>query len=168
MSYSTMRHWLAGGAMIVAVASMAHAQEDPKVAFEARYAEMTGAMLAKDGTKLGAMLAPEFESTDIRGETHTRANMIENLAKMPPEMAEMKPVIKVLSVKQSGDTASVENQMTMQIKRPDDNGQEITLEIAMTGADTWVQRGGAWLLQKSVQKEMTVSKDGEVVFKQAN
>jgi Domain of unknown function (DUF4440) len=168
MSYSTMRHWLAGGAMVVAMAGVAHAQEDPKVAFEARYTEMTGAMLSKDAVKLGAVLAPEFESTDIRGETHTRAQMIENLAKMPPEMAQMKPSTKVVSVKQTGDTAAVESQMTIQIKRPDESGQEITLDIAMTGADTWVQRGGVWLLQKSVQKEMTVSKDGEVVFKQAN
>lgn len=168
MSYSTMRHWLAGGAMVVAVAGVAHAQEDPKLAFEARYTEMTGAMMSKDAAKLGTMLAPEFETTDIRGETHNRAQMIENLAKLPPEMAQMKPTSKVISVKQTGDTAAVESQMTMQIKRPDESGNEITLDIAMTADDTWVQRGGAWLLQKSVQKEMTVSKDGEVVFKQAN
>ncbi len=168
MSYSTMRHWLAGGAMVVAVAGVAHAQEDPKLAFEARYTEMTGAMMSKDAAKLGAMLAPDFETTDIRGETHNRAQMIENLAKLPPEMAQMKPTSKVISVKQTGDTAAVESQMTMQIKRPDESGNEITLDIAMTADDTWVQRGGAWLLQKSVQKEMTVSKDGEVVFKQAN
>lgn len=168
MSYSTMRHWLAGGAMIVAVAGAAHAQEDQKAAFEARYAEFTAAMMAKDGTKLGAMLAPDFESTDIRGETHNRAESIDNLAKMPPEMADIKPVTKVLSVKQTGDTAAVESQMTMQLKRPDPSGEEMTLDIAVTGADTWIQRGGVWLLQKSVQKEMTVSKDGEVVFKQAN
>ena len=163
-----MRHWLAGGAMVVAVAGVAHAQEDPKLAFEARYTEMTGAMMSKDAAKLGAMLAPDFETTDIRGETHNRAQMIENLAKLPPEMAQMKPTSKVISVKQTGDTAAVESQMTMQIKRPDESGNEITLDIAMTADDTWVQRGGAWLLQKSVQKEMTVSKDGEVVFKQAN
>lgn len=168
MSFSTMRHWLAGGVMVVAVASSAYAQEDPKVAFEARYAELSGAMLGKDSAKVGAILAPEFESTDIRGDTHTRADSLARMADMPPEMAQMKPVTKVLSVKQSGDVAAVESQMTLQMKRPDENGAEMTLDIAMTANDTWVQRGGVWLLQKSVQKEMSVSKDGEVVFKQAN
>ena len=168
MSFSTMRHWLAGGAMVVAVAGAAYAQEDPKVAFEARDSELSAAMLGKDGAKVGAILAPDFQSTDIRGDTHTRADSLARMADMPPEMAQMKPVTKVLSVKQSGDTAAVESQMTMQMKRPDESGTEVTLDIAMSANDTWVQRGSVWLLQKSVQKEMSVSKDGEVMFKQAN
>lgn len=83
-------------------------------------------------------------------------------------MANMKPETKVLTVKVSGDTAAVDSQMNLQMKRPDENGEEMTLDIAVISADTWVNRGGVWLLQKSVQKEMTVSKDGEIVFRQAN
>ncbi len=154
--------------MVVAVAGAAYAQEDPKLAFEARYAELSSAMLGKDGARVGAILAPDFQSTDIRGDTHTRAESLERMSQIPAEMAELKPVTKVLSVQQSGDTAAVESQMTMHMKRPDESGTEVTLDIAVTANDTWVQRGGAWLLQKTVQKEMSVSKDGEVVFKQAN
>lgn len=168
MSFSTMRHWLAGGAMVVATAGAAYAQEDPKAVFEARYAELSTAMLGKDAGKVGSILAPEFESTDIRGETHTRADSLEQMGKMPAGMENMKPVTKVLSVKQNGDTATVESQMTMQLKRPDENGEEVTLDIAVTANDVWIQRGGTWLLQKSIQKELSVSKDGEVVFRQAN
>ena len=168
MSFSMMRQVLASGAMVVAVAGAAYAQEDPKAAFEARYTELTGAMMSKDKAKVGAMMAPEYEATDIQGNTHTRADSLDRLDKLPPEMAAMKPVTKVISVKQNGDTAAVESQMTMQMKRPGEDGTEMTLDIAVTGNDTWVQRGGAWMLQKSVQKEMTVSKDGEIVFRQAN
>jgi hypothetical protein len=168
MSFSTMRGWLAGGVLMVAVAGSAYAQEDPKLALEGRYAELSAAMLGKDAAKAGAIMAPDFEATDIRGETRNRAESLAQLDQMPPGMENMKPETKVLSVKLNGDSAAVDSQVTMQMKRPDETGAEMTLDIAMTSVDTWVQRGGVWLLQKSVQKEMSVSKDGEVVFRQAN
>lgn len=151
--------------MIVAVATAAQAQ-DANGAFEGRYAELTSAMLGKDSAKLSSILAPEFESTDVRGETHNRAEALARMAQMP-DGGDFKPQTKVLSVKVAGDAAAVENQMTVQIKRPDQNGQEMALDIAITADDVWVQRGGSWVLQKTVQKEMTVSRGGEVVFRQA-
>lgn len=168
MSFSMMRPLLAGGFVAVALVGSVQAQEDPKAAFEARYTAMSTAMLAKDRVATEALLAADYESTDIRGEVHNRADVLDRLAQLPPEMANMKPETKVLTVKISGDTAAVDSQMNLQMKRPDENGEEMTLDIAVVSADTWVNRGGAWLLQKSVQKEMTVSKDGEIVFRQAN
>ncbi len=168
MSFSMMRPLLAGGLVAVALVGSAQAQEDPKAAFEARYTEMRNAMLAKDRAATEKLLAADYVSTDIRGDTHNRTEVLDRLAQLPPEMANMKPETKVLTVKVSGDTAAVDSQMTMQMKRPDENGAEMTLDIAVVSADIWVNRGGVWLLQKSVQKEMTVSKDGEVVFRQAN
>lgn len=166
MSFSTMRHWLAGGAMIVAVAGAAQAQEDPSAALNARYAEFTAALLGKDSAKLGTILAPEYQATDIRGETRNRADLLARVGQMqvPPEM---KPQTKVLSVKLDGTTAAVESQTLLQIQRPDENGKDVKLDIAITAQDTWVQRDGVWLFQKSVQQEMAISKDGEVVFRQA-
>ena len=168
MSFSMMRPLLAGGLVAVALVGSVQAQEDPKAAFEARYTAMSTAMLAKDRAATETLLAPDYESTDIRGEVHNRAEVLNKLAELPPEMANMKPKTKVLTVKVSGDTAAVDSQMNLQMKRPDENGEEMTLDIAVVSADTWVNRGGVWLLQKSVQKEMTVSKDGEIVFRQAN
>lgn len=168
MSFSMMRPMLAGGLVAVALVGSVQAQEDPKAAFEARYTEMRNAMLAKDRAATEKLLAPDYQSTDIRGETHNRSDVLDRLANLPPEMANMKPETKVLTIKLSGDSAAVDSQMTMQMKRPDESGAEMTLDIAVVAADTWVNRGGTWLLQKSVQKELTVSKDGEVVFRQAN
>lgn len=166
MRLSNMRGWIAAGTMIVAVASVAHAQ-DANAGFESRYAELTAAMLGKDSAKLSTILAPEFVSTDIRGETHNRAEALARMGQMPGGQ-DIKPQTKVLSAKLTADSAAVESQMTVQIKRPDQNGQEMALDIAIKADDTWVQRGGTWLLQKTVQKEMIVSRDGEVVFRQAN
>ncbi len=168
MSFSMMRPLLAGGLVAIAVAGSVQAQEDPKAAFEVRYTEMRNAMMAKDRAATEKLLAPDYQSTDIRGDVHNRTEVLDKLAQLPPEMANAKPETKVLSVKVTGDTAAVDSQMTMQMKRPDESGAEMTLDIAVVSADIWVNRGGTWLLQKSVQKELTVSKDGEIVFRQAN
>lgn len=168
MSFSMMRPLLAGGLVAVALVGSVQAQEDPKAAFEVRYTEMRNAMVTKDRAATEKLLAPDYQSTDIRGDVHARAEVLDKLADLPPELANAKPETKVLAVKVTGDTAAVDSQMTMQMKRPDENGEEMTLDIAVVSADTWVNRSGTWLLQKSVQKELTVSKDGEIVFRQAN
>jgi Domain of unknown function (DUF4440) len=168
MSFSTMRTWLAGGAIVMAVASAAYAQDDPRAMFEARYTQLRTALFAKDGAAASAILAADYESTDIRGETRTRAQVLERLGDMPPGLENAKPESKVLKVSVSGDSAAIESQMTLSVKRPGDDGTEMQLGITVVSDDTWVQRGGAWLLQKSVQKDLSVSKDGEIVFHQAN
>ncbi|NCU11069.1 MAG: nuclear transport factor 2 family protein [Sphingomonadaceae bacterium] len=167
MSFSTMRHWLAGGAMIVAVAGAAQAQEDPKAMFEGRYAELTTAMLGKDRTGVEKLLAAEYETTDIRGDTYTRAQALDRIGQMPGG-ADFKPQTSVLKVKLNGTSAAVDSQMVIKMQRPDESGEQMTIEVTILSADTWVQRGGVWLMQKSVQKEMSVARNGEVVFRQAN
>ncbi|HOB14795.1 MAG TPA: nuclear transport factor 2 family protein [Novosphingobium sp.] len=166
MSFSTMRHWLAGGAIAVAIVGSAQAQQDPNAMFEARYTELRTAMLGGDKATVEKILAPEYEATDIRGETHQRAMVLERLGQLPEGMEQ--PQGKVLTVKVNGDSAAVESQMTMHMKRTGDDGAEMALEIVIVSDDQWVQRGGAWLLKSSVQKDISVSKDGEVVFHQAN
>lgn len=165
MSFSSMRHWLAGGAIAVAVAGAAHAQQDPAAMFEARYTELRTAMLGKDRAAAERILAPEYQSTDIRGETHQRADVLERMGQIPEGMEP--PQGKVLKVTVSGDSAAVENQMTMHMKRPGEDGAEMVLDVTVISDDTWVQRSGVWLLKTSVQKDLTVAKDGEVVFHQA-
>ena len=110
MSFSSMRHWLAGGAIAVAVAGAAQAQQDPAAMFEARYTELRTAMLGKDRAAAERILAPEYQSTDIRGETHQRADVLERMGQIPEGMEP--PQGKVLKVTVSGDSAAVENQMT--------------------------------------------------------
>ena len=79
MSFSMMRPLLAGGLVAVALVGSVQAQEDPKAAFEARYTAMSTAMLAKDRAATETLLAPDYESTDIRGEVHNRAEVLNKL-----------------------------------------------------------------------------------------
>ncbi|MFM5954823.1 MAG: nuclear transport factor 2 family protein [Novosphingobium sp.] len=164
MGFSTMRPWLAGGILAVAMATAAYAQDD-QAAFEARYTQLRTAMLAKDRSAAESLLAADYQSTDIRGETHTRSEVLDRMAQIPEGVDP--PQNKVLKLTVAGDSAAVESQMTMHMKRPGEDGAEMKIDITVISDDTWVQRSGTWLLQKSVQKDMSVAKDGEVVFHQA-
>ena len=79
----------------------------------------------------------------------------------------MKPKVSILSATITGTSATVSNQMDMHMSRAMEDGTTAQLDVTVISEDTWVQRGGVWLMVKSVQKDLSVSKDGEVVFHQA-
>lgn len=165
MAYSSMRPWLAGAAIAVSMAGAAYAQ-DAKAVFEARYAELTAATLAKDTVALGKLTAPDFVMIDIQGNEHNAAEMREAMDKRPGN-AGVAPKVTIVSAQISGTTAKVEQQMEIHMDRPGQDGKPAKLDITVLTADTWVQSGGTWLLQSSDQKDVSVARDGDVVFHQA-
>ena len=165
MAFSSMRPWLAGAAITVCMAGAAYAQ-DAKTVFEARYAEMSVAMQAKDTAALGKMMAPDFVMTDIQGTDHDAAEMQAAMDKRPGGTGAV-PKITIVSAQISGTTAKVEQQTEIHMDRPGPDGTPMKLDITVLTEDNWVQSGGAWLLQSSNQKDVSVARDGEVVFHQA-
>lgn len=165
MAFSSMRPWLAGAAIAVSIASGAYAQ-DAKTVFEARYAEMSAAMQAKDAVAMGRMLTPDFVMSDIQGNDHNATEMREAMDKRPGG-AGVVPKITIVSAAISGTTAKVEQQTEIHIERTGPDGNPAKLDVTVLTDDQWVQSGGAWLLQSSNQKDVSVAKDGDVVFHQA-
>lgn len=155
------------GAMVAAVAIAAPAlAQDAKTVFEPRYAELHAATDARDMTALGKIVTPDYQMTDIRGDTHNLTEMQGMFAKLPQDPA-MKPKYAIVSATISGASAVVQQQMQMHVKRPMEDGSVAELDITIISDDTWIQQSGVWLLQKTVQKDISVAKDGEVVFHQA-
>ncbi len=182
------------GAVVVAafaLAAPALAQDDAKAGFQARYTELRTAMQAHDEAAIGAILTPDYAMTDVRGDTHTRADMLAGGGRMgggrpggpgaaradaakpdaakPADAARSERKIDqtVLSANVAGDVATVGQQLVMSGSREGDDGQPHTMEMTMLGTDTWVRQNGVWLLKASVQTDMTVKRDGDVVFHQA-
>ena len=171
MTFSSMRPWLAGAAIAVSMASAAYAQ-DAKAVFEARYAEMSAAMQAKDMAAVDKMMTPDFSMIDIQGTAHTAAEMREMMGKRPgsagaPGAPVPAPKITITSAQISGTSAKVAQQTEVHVDRPGPDGTPMKLDVTVLTEDTWVQTGGAWLLQSSDQKDVSVAKDGDVVFHQA-
>lgn len=190
MAFSSMRPWLAGAAISISLASAAYAQ-DAKAVFEARYADLSAAMQAKDTAAVAKLMTPDFVMTDIQGNEHNASEMNGGFgrrgggaggpgngapaaspaapaaAPAAPEAPRPAPKITVLSAQIDGNTAKVEQQLEIHANRPDPDGTPRKLDITVLTDDVWVQSGGAWLLQSSDQKDVSVSKDGDVVFHQA-
>lgn len=162
MNFSTIRPWLAGATIAVSVASAASAQNAVAV-FGARYAQLHAATAAKDGAALAQVLSPDYMMTDIQGQTRDYAQVQARLATAPGG-PERQPKITVRSAVITGTAAVVKQQMDLHMTRTGGDGVPVTMDITTQSDDTWIQRGGVWLLQTSEQKEMTVSKAGEVVL----
>ena len=157
---------IAGTFATVALVAPAQAQDEAKTMFHTRYAELRAGMEARDAAAIGKVMAPEYQVTDIRGETRNGSEMMQRMAQMAARAPDpsRKVETKVLSATIAGDSATVEQQLVASGKRTGDDGEEHTMDMVMTSTDTWAKRGDAWMLVKSVQTGMTVKRDGEVFF----
>lgn len=155
----------AGALALTVLVAPAQAQDDAKAQFQARYSQLRTAMEAHDAATVGTILAPEYTMTDMRGEVRDRAAVMERMAKMAQGPAR-KGETTVLSATITGDSAKVEQKLAGSMKRVGDDGEEHTMEMVALNDDTWAKRGGAWLLVKSVQKGITIKRDGEVFFQE--
>ncbi len=166
MAFASMRPWLGGALIAISMAASASAQ-DAKTVFEARYAEMNAATLAKDTAALTKLMAPDFVMTDIQGTAHNAAEMREAMGKMPGAGPGVAPKVTILSAAISGATAKVEQQMDLHMERAGPDGTPMKLDITVLSDDAWVQSGGVWVLQSNTQKDVSVARNGDVVFHQA-
>jgi hypothetical protein len=161
-----MNLWL-GGIVAVALATAAAAQDDAKALFQARYETFRTAMAAKDSAAANAVLAPGYQMTDIRGETHDASSVATMMERMPAAMSQ-NSATTVLEATVTGDSAAIKQELAAKMKRPGPDGNEMNLEMTVISNDTWVKVGDAWLLKASIQKDLVVKRDGEVFFKQSN
>lgn len=158
--------WL-GGIVAIAIATSAAAQEDPKAMFQSRYDAFRTAMAAQDQAAVSTILAPGYTMTDIQGEVRDASAVAAMMQRMPAGMGR-DAATTVLEANVSGDTAAVKQQLAAKATRPGPDGSDMTMELEVVSNDTWVKVGNAWLLKASVQKDLTVKRNGEVFFKQSN
>lgn len=154
------------GFAIVAIASAAHAQDDPKAVFAPRYAELRAALEAKDPAAVGKVVTPDYAMTDIRGDSHDVPGLIAMSDRMQGKDATRKS--ELLSATITGSSAKVELKVDSSSTREGLDGQQHQMELIAISDDSWVLIDGVWRLKSSVQKDVTVKMDGEERFHQAN
>ncbi len=162
-------HVFAAGLVLTSLSAMAPAQEDLKALFNARYSELTQAMQAKDAAAVARVVAPDYQMTDIRGDTHDAAGLVtlfERLGGGAAGGAQRKS--EVLSAAITGTSAAVQNKVDTQSTRTGPDGQPHQMGLIVISDDSWVLIDGAWRLKSSVQKDLTVMRDGEEFLHQAN
>lgn len=167
MSAISSRRFVLALALGASLAGPALAQVDAKALFEGRYAGLRAAMQAQDAAAAGQFVTSDYQLTDIRGEAHGLADAMAQAGRIPSDPAH-KPVTRILSAAVNGESAAVDQELTIDTTRTGGDGAEHQIEIIVVSSDSWVHRGDAWLLSKSVQKDLTVKRDGEVFMHQGS
>lgn len=163
-------NWLAAGLAAITLTSGALAQDDPKALFGARYAELRTAMQARDTAAIAKVITPDYTMTDIRGGSHDAAGLLALVGRMQAAggTGERKIEGEVVSATITGSTATVKEKSDTKATRTGPDGKPQTMELILVSDDTWALVDGVWRLKTSVQKDLTVMRDGEEFFHQAN
>lgn len=155
---------LAGVALLGAAPAVWSAA-DLKTVLQGRYAEMKKAMAAHDGKAIAALLAPDFVSIDVRGQSKTGDQMIAEVNALKPDPNKTSETT-LTSVMQANDTATVEQRYDMKTLRAGTDGVQHPVEIVALSTDTWVNAGGAWLMRRTVTNEVSLYRDGQLAAHQ--
>lgn len=156
--------WL--GASIAAYAACAAAEENLKAELQSRYGAVKQAMSAHDAPAIRALLAPDFASIDVTGESKTAEQMISQVDSLPRD-ANKTSETTLLSVLPTADKVTVAQKYDMKAVRDGADGAAHQIELIAFSTDTWVRSGDVWLLQRTVTNEMSLLKDGKLVVHKA-
>lgn len=149
---------------LVLVASAAWADDYAlRVALQSRYAEMKSAMTAHDGTGVAAILAPNFESIDISGQSENGSQMIAEVNALKPDPNKWSETT-IVKIEPAADAVTVEQRYHMKTIKVSADGASHNVELITLSTDTWVRKKNAWLMKLTVTDEMSYFKDGALVL----
>lgn len=106
----------------------------------AREAERRAALMAADGTALGALLADDLIWTHANGGTDTKRSYLAKLGKVRFESIEtVSQSVLVL-----GEAGSITSRLAMRLRLPD--GAELALRS--TASSVWSLEGSGWTMRR--------------------
>ena len=135
---------------------------DAQADFTARYAQLRTAMESRDAKAIKALLAPKFQSIDVRGEASDADEMIDDLGRLPPS-GDRKSETTLKTVTVTSDTAMIEESRDIKLSHVGQDGTTHAIEFVTVSDDSWVQSPSGWLLASTTAKEMTMMRDGTVL-----
>ena len=151
------------GALILIGAASVAAEENLKAALQIRYNAMKVAMAAHDDSAIKALLAPDFKSIDVSGESKTASQMIAVVKDLKTDPNKIS-VTTLASVSVVGSIATVEQQYDMKTLQIGIDGVAHPFKLVALSTDTWVKLGDAWLWQQTVTNEMTLFTDDKLLM----
>jgi hypothetical protein len=134
---------------VVASAASVHAEDSSlKATLQSRYAAMKVAMSARDDKAVAALLAPDFVSIDVFGQSEGAAQMISEVDALPKDPNKVSTTT-ILSTKPDGDSVVVSQRYDMKTIKVAADGSKRNVELITLSTDTWGKIGGTWLLKKT-------------------
>ena len=133
-----------------------------KAELQSRYAAMKSAMAAHNGDAIAAILAPDFVSVDISGQSESASQMIAEVNALKPD-PNKSSVTTLVSISREANGAVVKQRYDMKTVRIATDGAD-AIELVTLSTDTWVKPTGTWLLERTVTNEMSLYRDGQLAM----
>jgi ketosteroid isomerase-like protein len=130
--------------------------------FQTLYANLKSAMANYDSNAISALLAPEFVSVDVDGNTTDADQMIEEISASPKD-PNKKSETTVLSVKIESDIAHVEQKYHMTTTKLGSDGTNQQRELTAVSMDDWKHIEQGWYLLRTETTAMDYLIDGKLV-----
>jgi len=129
---------------------------------EGRYAAMKTAMAARNGEALSLLLAVDFVSEDVSGQTENASQMIQEVKSLPQDPQKVSQTT-LLSVELNGSTAVVDQRCDMKTTKTGADGNKRNIELITISTDTWVNLNGTWVIRRTVTNQMAYFVNGQPV-----
>jgi hypothetical protein len=139
------------------------ADGDLKAALQSRYAAMKSAMADHNGAAIAAILAPDFASIDVTGQSETAAQMIDEVNALKPDPNKLSETT-LLSISSAANSVTVKQRYDMKTTKIASDGSRHSVELITLSTDSWTKSAGEWLLQRTVTNEISYYKDGQMVM----
>jgi hypothetical protein len=133
-----------------------------KAQLQSRYAAMKSAMAAHNKSAIAAILAPDFVSIDINGQSEGADQMIEEVSALKPDPNKTSTTT-LESIAPSGNSVTVKQRYDMNTVKAGDDGAQHKVQLITRSTDQWIRVGGVWLLERTVTNEMSYYKDGRLI-----
>lgn len=148
--------------LFLLVVSTAHA--DSRAELSAAYTKFNKAIKAKDAKACMAICTKDFTWKDKSG-TKNRAEseaMLKNQFKFPFTVTKIDQTIGSFSEKNGVATVRAKSVMTARFTNPQTK-KTSTIISTSESVDTWVKKGGAWLIKGVVEKKSSTTIDGKSI-----
>jgi len=133
-----------------------------KETLQSKYAAMKTAIAARDSAAIAAMLAPDFQSIGVSGQSETASQMITDVNTLEPDPDKVSTTT-LTSVKSFANEVTVEQQYDMKTVKAAANGVTHHIELITLSTDTWVKAESVWLLKRTITDELSYFRDGQLV-----
>jgi ketosteroid isomerase-like protein len=138
------------------------ADDTLRSALESRYADMKAAIAARDSAAIASILAPDFASVNVSGQSKGASQVIADVNAMKPDPNRSSETT-LISITPTANTVTIGQRYHMKTVVTVADGTQHTVELVTVSTDNWVKPADLWLLQRTVTNELSLFRDGQLV-----
>lgn len=134
-----------------------------KATLQQRYAAYAQAIAQRDGPALSAILAPNFEAINADGRSAPGALLVRQVTSFPRD-PNMHSAASIGALRLDGDKAIASVTTVLTSLRISKGVPPAHVRFVTVSDDTWVDKGGTWLYERTVANRVDAYTDGKLTL----